>query len=502
MGVFAHADRRRMIYLVTTRSWNQLMVRVPEAAGCRAMREIRHGPSKGDQVVTAGSLHRPGPKVPIAPGPTVTRQPASESPRPANASPSPARPPGSVEETGLSLALIADLALKVIYFNDHLSAGAISDHICLRYGNIIEHALTLLRREHLVEATPSNATGELGYQYSITDKGLDRVRQVLERSTYAGPAPVTLEHYTAVTKAQAISANRVNPARVREAMADLVLEERVVHAIGRAVNTGRSLFLFGPPGNGKTVLAEHTIPLLGGHVLIPHAITVDGQIIKVFDLHNHQPVPQSADGTEYDKRFLLCRRPAIVVGGELTLDVLDLVYDSGAKIYQAPLQVKANGGMFLIDDFGRQLVQPRQLLNRWIVPLEKRLDYLTLHTGMKIEIPFDQLIVCSTNLAPKDLVDEAFLRRVQNKIHVGDPTLEGFCEIFRRQCQDLGVQFREDGLEYLLREYYIGPGREFRACHPRDLLRTMLGMSRYDGTPPVLSPELIDLACETYFVDL
>ncbi|HEV2108952.1 MAG TPA: ATP-binding protein, partial [Thermomicrobiales bacterium] len=320
-------------------------------------------------MVTEGLLRRPGVRQldretrPVEPAEVAVTGPTVATPRAARA-------PGSVAETGLDLSQIADLALKIVYFNDHISAGAISDQMCLRYGNIVEPALMLLRREHLVEATPSNAASELGYQYAITDKGLARVHQVLERSTYAGPAPVTLDHYTAVAKQQAIGANRVAPGQVREAMADLVLEERVVHAIGRAVNTGRSLFLFGPPGNGKTVLAEHTIPLLGGHVLIPHAITVDGQIIKVFDLHNHEPLPSAAGWPEYDRRFVLCRRPAIIVGGELTLDALDLVYDSSSKIYQAPLQVKANGGMFLIDDFGRQLVQPRQLLNRWIVPLE------------------------------------------------------------------------------------------------------------------------------------
>ncbi len=452
-------------------------------------------------MITRRSVQRPGMSMPdpvvppVQPAPAVVKDPAPAVPRLVRA-------PGSVEETGLSLSLIADLALKIIYFNDHITAGAISDQLCLRYGNVVDGALTLLRREHLIEATATNAYSELGYEYTVTDKGLLRLNQSLERTTYAGPAPVTLEHYTAVVKQQAIGGSRVSPEAVRQAMADLVLEEDVIDAIGRAVNTGRSLFLYGPPGNGKTVLAEHTIPLLGGHVLIPHAITVDGQIIKVFDLHNHEPIPEAEGWGEYDRRFVLCRRPALVVGGELTLDVLDLVYDSSSKIYQAPLQVKANGGMFLIDDFGRQLVQPRQLLNRWIVPLEKRLDYLTLHTGKKIEIPFDQLIVFSTNLAPKDLVDEAFLRRVQNKIHVGDPSLEAFCEIFQRQCVELDVQFDENGLAYLLRKHYLGPGRLFRSCHPRDLLRTMVGMSRYDGTPPTLAPDLIDRACATYFVDL
>ena len=437
------------------------------------------------------------PATPPTPGPAA---PPTEIAGPIPPALGAARPPLSVEETGLELAFIADLALKVIYFNDRITAEAICEQICLRYGNVVERALALLRREHLAEVVGSQAQSELGYQYGVTDKGVGRVHQILERTAYAGPAPVTAEHYTAVVKRQAISGAAVSLAEVRAAMADLVLEERVIRDIGRAVNTGRSLFLYGPPGNGKTVLAEHTIPLLGGHVLIPHAITVDGQVIKIFDPYNHEPVAPLPGTPAHDPRFVLCRRPAVIVGGELTLEALDLVFDPTAKVYQAPLQVKANGGMFLIDDFGRQLVKPRELLNRWIVPLEKRVDYLTLHTGKKLELPFDQLIVFSTNLAPKDLVDEAFLRRIQNKILVGDPTPEAFCEILERQCTELGVRFEPEGLIHLLREHYKKTNRPFRACHPRDLLRTIVGMARFDGVQPVLSPDQIDQACETYFV--
>jgi len=413
-----------------------------------------------------------------------------------------AREPQSVEQTGLDLASIAELALKVIYFNNQVMGQAISDEICLPFFNIVDKALALLKREELIEVAGSQGFGEQAYQYTITPKGVVRVHQVLDRTTYVGPAPVTLEQYTIVIKHQAIADVRVSPAMVREAMADLVLDDLLIDSMGQAVNTGRSLFLFGPPGNGKTVLAEHIIPLLGGHVLIPHAFTVDGQIIKVLDLHNHSPVPLPPGRQDWDRRFVLCRRPALITGGELTLDLLDLVYDSSAKIYEAPLQVKANGGMFLIDDFGRQQVQPRQLLNRWIVPLEKRVDYMTLHTGKKIEMPFDQLIVFSTNLAPKDLVDEAFLRRIQNKVHIGNPTVETYREIFRRQCESLEIPFDQNGLVYLLREYYVKPKRELRSVHSRDILRILIGIARYMDIPPRLTPDLLDRACHTYFVEL
>ncbi|MFW6073958.1 MAG: ATP-binding protein, partial [Chloroflexota bacterium] len=310
------------------------------------------------------------------------------------------------------------------------------------------------------------------------------------------------DQYWEVVKSQEIGKIRVGPADIRRVMSDLVLSDDILDMLGQAVNTGRSLFLFGDPGNGKTTIAERITELLGGAILIPHAITIDGHIIKVLDLHNHQPIASDGKRTDLDRRWVVCKRPAVIVGGELTLDSLDLVWDENARVYEAPLQMKATGGMLMIDDFGRQQVHPRELLNRWIVPLEKRLDYLALHTGKKIEIPFDQLIVFSTNLAPKDLVDEAFLRRIQNKIHIDNPTLDQYREIFRRTCDSLGVPFDQDSLVYLLREYYVKPKRQLRSCHPRDILRTLIGIARYHDEPVVLSTDLVDKACSTYFVEL
>lgn len=412
-----------------------------------------------------------------------------------------AREPTSIEQTGLDLATIADLALKTIYFNNQITAQLISDEVCLPYYGVLEKALTLLKREELVEVSGSSGFGELAYQYAASSKGAERVGQLLERTTYVGPAPVTLDFYREVVDQQAISDVHVNPQEVRQSMRDLVLDELMQDAIGQAVNTGRSLFLYGPPGNGKTVIAEHIVPLLGGYVLIPHAITVNGQIIKVFDLHNHIPAPMTGR-PKHDRRFVLCKRPSIVTGGELTLEVLDLNYDQFSRVYEAPLQIKANGGMLLIDDFGRQLISPRQLLNRWVVPLEKRVDFLTLHTGMKVEVPFDQLIVFSTNMAPRDLVDEAFMRRIQNKIQIGNPSVEAFREIFRRNCESLEIPFDHDRFIYFIKEYYIKPKREMRAVHPRDILRVLSGISRYHNERPVLTEELIDRACAAYFVDI
>ena len=429
---------------------------------------------------------------------TVTTRPATTP-----ATGSLVREPASVEDTGLTVQFIADLVLKAIYFNNAITAQRITEILCLPYFNVVDRALTLLKREELIEVSGSNGFGELGYQHGISPKGVVRVHEVLDRTTYLGPAPVTLEQYVAVVKSQSIGEVRVGPPDVRQAMADLVLEELTLDIIGQAVNTGRSLFLFGHPGNGKTVLAEHITPLLGGQIFVPHCITVDGQIIKVLDLHNHTPIdPTGTSRLDYDRRWVRCERPSIVVGGELTLEALDLNYNPTNRYYEAPLQMKSNGGMFLIDDFGRQQVHPRELLNRWIVPLEKRIDYMTLHTGKKIEVPFDELIVFSTNLEPRDMVDEAFLRRIQNKVQITNPSIDSFREIFRRVCEHLEIPFDQGGLVYMLREYYVKPKRELRACHPRDLIRVLVGIARYHNVAPQLTTQLIDIACQVYFVDL
>ncbi len=417
--------------------------------------------------------------------------------------------PTSPAEVELPTRMLGDLVLKAIYQFTILSAQKICDLIKLPYFGVLEHTFVHLRNAELVEVGGSQGLGDLAYMWLLTPKGSDRAKEVMDHSNYLGPAPVSLDAYRKVAKAQSIGDVRVGPSQVRGVLADMVLGNDILEAIGPAVNTGRSIFLYGPAGNGKTLLSEHVARLLGGDIYIPYAIEADGYVIKVFDQNIHianEEPDRSNDPNSLerrtDARWVLCKRPVIVVGGELALTSLDLIFDEGAHYYEAPFQLKANGGMFLIDDFGRQQMRPRDLLNRWIVPLEKRIDFLTLRTGKKIEVPFDELIVFSTNLAPRDLVDEAFLRRIQNKLEIRNPTFEEYREILRRNCEFFGVPFSEDGAVYLLREHYIKAKRELRSCQPRDLLKQIIGIAAYQGVSPSLTKELVDTAVATYFVEL
>jgi hypothetical protein len=412
--------------------------------------------------------------------------------------------PTDVDSTGLSRVFLSDQILRTVYFAGEITGAGVAEAVGLPFVGVLDGLIEQLRRENVLDVKGQRGLGEAGFVLGLTDRGGIRAHEALQKVQYRGCAPVPLDDYVNSVRAQTNRNVTVTQANIRAAFGDLLISDSVLDEVGPAVNSGSSMFLFGYPGNGKTSIAERITRLMGDSIYIPYAIEVDGQIIKLFDSVLHEPVEQadSAPRPNIDRRWIEIKRPTVVVGGELTMASLDLLFNDVGGFYEAPLQMKANGGMFLIDDFGRQLIRPTDLLNRWIVPLEKRVDFLTLITGKKITIPFEELIVFSTNLDPRDLVDDAFLRRIKFKINVQDPDLDQFRQIFKLVARSRGIEYDEDTFNYLLARHYQPSGRPLRMCQPRDLLDQLVAIARYKMLKPEMTPALIDAAASTYFVTM
>ncbi len=415
--------------------------------------------------------------------------------------------PATLEEAGLSLDLVSQLTLKTLFFFGEYTGSGLAHRLGVTLG-VIEPALEFLKSQRHCEIVSGDFVGSSSYRYRITVDGRAAAGLHLQQNQYVGVAPVPLAQYQKYLKNQSpSSAISVTRDQVEQEFSNMVIGPAVLEEIGVGLNGGKSVFIYGPPGNGKTTIARALRNLLGGDVEVPHAVEVEGSIIRVFDpvTHEEQVMPDDDQLTivssgQKDRRWATCRRPMVSVGGELALESLDLSFEPRSGFYRAPLQMIANGGMLLIDDFGRQRCSPQDLLNRWMVPLESGMDHLKLQSGVTFEVPFQVFVAFSTNIRPSELVDEAFLRRVRCKVLAESPTAEQFIRIFEAYCQERDVPFDHALVEQLLDGYFHDHGVALRACQPRDLITQALTLASYRGDPRELTIELLEAACAGYFV--
>ena len=425
--------------------------------------------------------------------------------------------PDSLKQSGLSLNFLNELLLRTLYVHGTMLGLDMARSLCLPF-KVIEESLKFLKDEKCIEVQGGDLIGRVSYRFTLTDLGRRRAQESMKQCGYVGPAPVPLDDYVEQTYRQAVTGISCSPEPLRAAFSHLVLREEMFNAIGPAIVSGRSVFIYGPSGNGKTSIARAIGEFMnnaGGEVYVPYAFLAENSIITVYDSSLHQRAGEGeADRMEdneatirrlmnsgtVDARWVKIKRPVVVTGGELNLDMLDLRYNADANFYQAPIQVKANGGVFLIDDFGRQLCSPKELLNRWILPLEDRHDFLTVASGKKFEVPFEQLIIFSTNLDPKDLVDDAFLRRIRHKVGINAPQRDIYEKIFNSMVKRLGMSPCPEAVDYLYERYY-SKGRNARASDCRDLLEIVQAICRFRRQPVQLSRELIAEASASFICE-
>jgi len=408
------------------------------------------------------------------------------------------QPPDSLDGAGLTQALVDDLVLKHLLRMGEFKMTDVAERVRLPV-SIVESVLEGHRREHLVEVKGSANYAKTSYVFRLTEAGRKKGREVLKLCRYAGPAPVSLEHYCDMVRRQTMKGGVGGEAALQSALSGLVLDEGISRRLGPAMTSGQAVFLHGPAGNGKTSIAEAIGRAMPDNIYIPYAVAVGGEIVSLFDPVCHEKVETQQDPRDCDARWVLIKRPVVNAGGELSLKMLDLTFSEGARFYEASLQMKANNGLFILDDFGRQQSDPTHILNRWVVPLERHIDHMTLESGMRFVIPFDVLVVFSSDLNPKDLVHDAFIRRLRYKICIDRPTKEEYRAIFKNMCSSRGVEFCPKAFGYLEEQWYGAHGIPRSACHPRDLIDHIVTCSRYYGKAPQLTRENLAAACADYF---
>jgi DNA-binding MarR family transcriptional regulator len=415
--------------------------------------------------------------------------------------------PESIEEIGIPSSMVEHLILKYLYFRGELVGRDISKLLGFKF-SLIEGIIDTMKRQHFVAVKKSLGMGDMSGLFMLTESGRNLAREYLENNQYAGPAPVPLYQYTEVVRLQKFKSNWLSPDLLIAAFKHLVVEPDILAQIGPAVNASKSFLIYGQPGNGKTALAEALFRVESEPIYMPYALECQGNIIQIYDPIYHQKIEDeesvlSAFSTTlpHDGRWFKCRRPFIITGGELTLDMLDLSYNKHSKVYDAPFQLKANNGIYLIDDFGRQKASPAEILNRWIVPMERQIDYLSFQAGGKMTVPFEAFLIFSTNLRPDNLGDEAFLRRIQYKMFLRSPQAPEFIQIFRRFAQARELVCSPDLIENFVQRHYVEGNKRYRRCHPRDVITHAIDILNFERRRMELTSEVLDRAFNSCFVE-
>jgi DNA-binding MarR family transcriptional regulator len=414
--------------------------------------------------------------------------------------------PESLEQTGLSRTFFEQHLLRLLYSRGELIGREIARSIGVKF-SIIEPVIEGFKRAQLIQLKRSVGMGNVTGYFSLTELGRDHARQYMEVNQYVGPAPVPLQDYAGFARRQRAPKGWLTRELLQNAYKRMVLSDEILDQIGPAIASGNSFLIYGQPGNGKTYLAEAMENLDPSHIYVPYAIECQGSIVQIYDKLFHHIIEDEhqsvfTDEPTYDKRWFKCRRPFIVSGGELTLGMLDLSFNPVSKIYDAPFQLKANNGIYLIDDFGRQRATPAEVLNRWIVPMERQIDYLNLRTGGKMTVPFETFLVFSTNLRPDQLGDEAFLRRIQYKMHLKNPSEDEFVSIFQRFCETSQLHCSLSFAREFVSKHYRATGKRMRRCHPRDVLSHVLDLIHFENLPPVLTEDILERAFRSCFIEI